>query len=380
MGPAAAVSSVARRTCRRHCRPAQGHAGLGAPAVAAAPRARVRPGLERGRGPGLYSRGGPSPAPARPPPRLPAPGGRLEQGPSVPLPSRAVVKGPGASCCLCGVGRVGASPRGARSCCPPFSLLAGGRREGQAGSVTPAFSLGMTALTQMPWPQRLATPCLSLPLMYTWAFCAQKRARRRSEQLESSPGPLSCPLRLSWGSPDGTACLSCTCPSRHHPPGLAPACTPAWRTPHPHPVPLLNAPWVFSGPPASVQSRDGCVDLGSTGGWAFPAVGRDLGTSGGGRAGRTQVSRLGAGQVQRGHAQRVLSCRVSQVAGCSVSSGPLPLWLLLQEAAAWAAVSALGGGRVAAGRGLDQECVSRNVTALPTESGVGAGVGGWGSP
>lgn len=109
-------------------------------------------------------------------------------------------------------------------------------------------------------------------------------------------------------------------------------------------------------------------------------MGRDLGTSGGGRAGRTQVSRLGAGQVQRGHAQRVLSCRGSQVAGCSVSSGPLPLWLLLQEAAAWAAVSALGGGRVAAGRGLDQECVSRNVTALPTESGVGAGVGGWGSP
>ena len=29
---------------------------------------------------------------------------------------------------------------------------------------------------------------------------------------------------------------------------------------------------------------------------------------------------------------------------------------------------------MAAGRGLDQECVSRNVTALPTEGGVGAGL------
>lgn len=292
--------------------------------AAAAQRARVRPGLERGRGPGLYSHGGPSPAPARPPPRLPAPGGRLEQGPSVPLPSRAVVKGPGASCCLCGEGRVGAPPGGAKRCCLPSSLLAGDRREGQEGSVTPAFSLGMTALTQMPWPQRLATPCLSLPLMYTWAFCAQKRARRLSEQLESSPwppqlAPSAAPLRLSWGSPDSTACLSCTCPSWHHPPGLAPACTPAWRTPPPTPCSLLNAPWVFPGPPTSVQSRDGCVDSGSTGeGRAFPAVGRDLGTYGGRQAGRTQVSRLGAGQVQRGRAQRVLS--LSGFPGCLLCS------------------------------------------------------------
>ena len=123
----------------------------------------------------------------------------MEQGPSVPLPSRAVVKGPGASCCLCGEGRVGAPPGGTKRCCLPSSLSAGDRREGQEGSVTPAFSLGMTALTQMPWPQRLATPCLSLPLMYTWAFCAQKRAQRRSEQLESSPGPLSCPPQVVVG-------------------------------------------------------------------------------------------------------------------------------------------------------------------------------------
>lgn len=61
--------------------------GLGAPA-GWAPRARVRPGLERGRGLGLYS-GGPSPAPARPPPRLPAPGGHSEQGPSVSPPRAA---------------------------------------------------------------------------------------------------------------------------------------------------------------------------------------------------------------------------------------------------------------------------------------------------
>lgn len=72
----------------------------------------------------------------------------------------------------------------------------------------------------------------------------------------------------------------------------------------------------------------------------------------------------------------------TQAPSCVVSSGPLPLWLLLQEAAAWAAACVLGGGRVVAGRGLDQECVSRNVAALPAECGVGdrAGGLGWGVP
>lgn len=164
------------------------------------------------------------------------------------------------------------------------------------------------------WPHPV---CLSLSC--TLGPSVPKRGHRGAlSSWSPAPAPSAAPLRLSWGSPDGTACLSCTCPSWHHPPGLAPACTPAWRTPHPHPVPLLNAPWVFSGPPTSVQARDGCVDSGSTGGRAFPAVGRDLGTYGGRQAGRTQVSRLGAGQVQRGRAQRVLS--LSGFPGCLLCS------------------------------------------------------------
>lgn len=109
--------------------------------------------------------------------------------------------------------------------------------------------------------------------------------------------------------------------------------------------------------------------------WAGTWAHMEEGKQGGLRSAGWGLGRC-RGAVPRGSCP----CPGSQVACCAVSSGPLPLWLLLQEAAAWAAVSVLGGGRVAAGRGLDQECVSRNVTALPTEGGVGAGLGGWGSP
>lgn len=126
-----------RAPCRRHCRPAQGHAGLGG--LGGRLRRARASRAERGRGPGLYIAGGPSPAPACPPPRLPAPGGRLEQGALRPSAFSCSVRA-WTSCCLCGCRESGLL-RWRRSCCP-FLLLsgAGGR---VTGPVTPAFSLGV---------------------------------------------------------------------------------------------------------------------------------------------------------------------------------------------------------------------------------------------
>lgn len=173
-----------------------GSAGLWAPAVAAAaPRARVRPGLERGRGPGLYSGGGPSPAPARPPPRLPAPGGARSRGP--------------ASLCLRhaeGAWSILLSP-GSRSqfgwcwgCVAPSRRPSAGAG-GSSGTHDPAFCPGMTKLTQLPWPRRVATPCLSLPPLYTWAFCARQRGGHRGalRGCTSAPNPLAAPSRFARG-------------------------------------------------------------------------------------------------------------------------------------------------------------------------------------
>lgn len=80
------------------------------------------------------------------------------------------------------------------------------------------------------------------------------------------------------------------------------------------------------------------------------------------------------GQGPRGLAEGLLAL------SCELCLGPSSLWLLLQEVAAWAAVPRQGGVRVAAGRGCSQECVSRNVAALPTEMGGGRSVVQGGGP
>lgn len=254
---------------------------------------------------------------------------------------------------------------------PPSSPSAAGAEGGSAGSVTPGLLTWHDCLN----PDALApAPGHTLSVSPSHVHLGLRCPKEGTGGLSSWSPALapSCPL-VVVGSPDGTACLSCTCPSRHHPPGLAPARTPAWRTPPPRPASPKQCPDAFSGPPMSVQSRDGCVDLGSTGGWAFPAVGRDLGTSGGGA--RTEGLRSagwGLGRC-RGPAQRVLSCRGSQVAAVQSHLGPSPCGYCCRKRPPGQQSPRLGGGRVAAGRGLDQECVSRNVTALPTEWGGGRG-------
>ena len=171
----------------------------------------------------------------------------------------------------------------------------------------------------------------------------------------------------------------------------APACAPALENPPPaprSPTECSRGPFLWAtDPPTPVCPIQGwlCRLGGHRRRKGIPSNGRDTRAHlEDGQAGRTKVGRLGVGGRCRGAAPRG-SCpavrgRGSQAPGRAVSSGPLLPWLLLQEAAAWAAVSVLGGGRVAAGRGLDQECVSRNVAALPAEGGVGDGAGGLGSP
>ena len=91
--------------------------------------------------------------------------------------------------------------------------------------MTRAFSLGMTKLTQLPWPQRLATPCLSLPPMYTWAFCARRRGQRTALRgWSSAPAPSAAPPQLcAWGRLMTQPVSPAPAPSWHQSPGLAQA-------------------------------------------------------------------------------------------------------------------------------------------------------------
>lgn len=193
-------------------------------------------------------------------------------------------------------------------------------------------------------------------------------AQRSLEGLEFSPRPCSYP-HLCLRSPGGIACLPCTCPSQHqlHPP--------VWHKLYPLPGTLppfpvhsrtlaLEKPPHPSAtgppPPGSVQFSDGhaggralaspCPHGG--GGGAFLAVGGAQGRACGENHSEWVLGRAGAGGRAQGSRP---AARGPWAPSCALSSGPLPLWLLLQEAAAWAAVSMLGGGRVVAGRGLGQE-------------------------
>lgn len=91
---------------------------------------------------------------------------------------------------------------------PSPSSGAGGSK-GIRHGVTPAFSSGMTKLTQLPRPWA-PSHTLSLPPMYTWAFCVGRGA---IEELEFSPSPCRPPLPNSytWG-PLVAHSLFCTCP------------------------------------------------------------------------------------------------------------------------------------------------------------------------
>lgn len=221
---------------------------------------------------------------------------------------------------------------------------------------------GMTKLTQLPWPKGLTTPCLSLPPMYTWASCARRRgAQGSTEGPEFSLSPCTYPI-YAWGHlaaqpaylhlpPPGISCSLCLEPSPASPEQS-----------------LLSCSGETS--PGSVQCGDGHVAGGGPGGreeeeqWAgAPAC----------LLGGPQGVGLGAGRCRGAARGSCPAVRGPWAPGCAQAHRPLPLWLLLQEAAAWAAVPVLGGGRVVAGRGLDQECVSRNVAALPVGGGAGAG-------
>lgn len=150
--------------------------------------------------------------------------------------------------------------------------------------------------------------------------------------------------------------------------GLAQAVPSAWNpTPIPssfsHPCSRETSPPLchWTPPPqGSVQFSDGhaggralaspCPHGG--GGGAFLAVGGAQGRACGENHSEWVLGRAGAGGRAQGSRP---AARGPWAPSCALSSGPLPLWLLLQEATAWAAVSMLGGGRVVAGRGLGQE-------------------------
>lgn len=297
-------------------------------------------------------------------------------------------------------GKVGAPFRVVPGLCRLLSsLFAGG---GGAGGASRTHDPGLLAWHDQVNPAALApapshTLSVSPSHVHLGLLCPEEGAENSFEGLEFSPSSLGRPLSgLCLGSPDDTACVSCTCPLLASTSRSGPGCVcplyrvlPAlllWRTPHQHPVPLLSAPvGLFSGPPTphplSAQFRDGCVDLGVTEeGRAFLATaGTRGGTPGGWASGENRSRQVGGwGQVQRGSSQRVLSCCKGEgfpgSRPCCLI-GATPPGATVAGSGAWAAVSVLGGGRVAAGRGLDQECVSGNVAALPAEGGVGAGLG-----
>lgn len=203
----------------------------------------------------------------------------------------------------------------------------------------PAFS-GITKLTQLPWPGRLATPCLCLPPMYTWTFCARRREGGHRGALRgwSSARPCSYP-HLCLGSPGGIACLPCTCPSQHqlHPPGLAQAVPSAWNpTPIPsscsHPCSRETSHPSATGlpPPGSVQFSDGHAGGGI--GVPLPPWGgrRGIPSSGWGTGacllGGPQRAGLGAGRCRQ-QSPGVPSCRKGALGSqlCSLIWAPPPV-------------------------------------------------------
>lgn len=215
--PPSAPPPAAHAAGPRGRAPGPGRRGSGAPTVAVRRAHVCVPGCGGACRPGLYSDGGPSPAQARPPPRLPAPGG-LRSGALRPSAFSRHAEGAGASSRLRGMQGKWEPPHGWfwGSAVPASAPQQ--RREGQMGPMTPAFSSGMTKSTQLPWPRHPATPCLSLPPVHTWFLCARRAgegAQRGTEGLEFSPGN---PPHIIPGVPWGT----CTCP-RLHPPGPAPA-------------------------------------------------------------------------------------------------------------------------------------------------------------
>lgn len=240
--------------------------------------------------------------------------------------------------------------------------------------MTPALS-GMTKLTQLPWPKGLTTPCLSLPPMYTWASCARRRGAQGSiEGQEFSLRPALIPFMrgVTWQH----SLPICTCPrlASAAPSGSGTSCSLCLE-----PSPAFPEQSLL---PCPGETSPGSVQCGVAM-WpgAAPEAGRKKGSGQGHRracweARRERVlAQAGVEGQPRGLGLR----RGPRAPGCAQAHRPLPLWLLLQEAAAWAAVPVLGGGRVVAGRGLDQECVSRNVAALPVGGGAGAGWRGRGS-
>lgn len=231
--------------------------------------------------------------------------------------------------------------------------------------MTPALS-GMTKLTQLPWPKGLTTPCLSLPPMYTWASCARRRgAQGSTEGPEFSLSPCTYPT-YAWGH------LAAQPAYLHLPPPGTRCALQAWHKLQPLPAALPRLSRAEPAPPLWRNLPRVCPA------WGWPCGRGRPRRQGGGRAvGRGTACLLEdrrewvLGQAGVEGQPGVRSCRERALG--SRAPRPLPLWLLLQEAAAWAAVPVLGGGRVVAGRGLDQECVSRNVAALPVGGGAGAG-------
>lgn len=310
-----------------------------APAVAAAAaqRARVRPGLERGRGPGLYSGGGPSPAPARPLPASQPPEAAWSRGPPSLCLRAPLRRGlDGASCCLRGTWARGSPLLGAAGAVgPPLSPLSWDQ-EDQAGPMTQAF-LGMTKLTQLPWPQCPATPCLPLPPshVHLGLLCPEKGAPRSIEGPEGKPGPFAAPRRppiaLAWGPWQHSLSLLHLTPAgiKHQ----------VWHRLWLLPVLLLGRPPPASSSPAKCSG--GLLSGPRTPnpicpvqGWlcrlgghrrrkGFPSRARGRTWRTGEPGGLTLAG--GAGQVPRGRARRVPSCFKGGAQLCRLIWAPPPV-------------------------------------------------------
>lgn len=215
----------------------------------------------------------------------------------------------------------------------------------------------------MPWPRCLATPCLSVGLapVHTRASRARRGAEgRRAPRGWGSPPPKAAPdPRVCVWGPWGHGLPAAAARSRSHT-----GCALCLGDP---PRPLA------AGSGVCLWFRGGRVDGNQAPHPRQRRKGRGTGGVPEGRACWEGESWQGwGGQVQRGSARG--SCAPARGPRLPAALGGLgapPPVATIQEAAAWAAVSALGGGRVVAGRGLDQECVSRNVAAL----GWGAGAG-----
>lgn len=189
---------------------------------------------------------------------------------------------------------------------------------------------------------------------------------------------------MTCGVPWWHTASSAPAPTWHqlYPPGLAQAVSSAWTAPLP-PTPALPGSCLFSGeastcpstppapgfPPRVCPVQKWPSGLGGTGG-PHPC-----------REGRAFLARSGHMVPVLGVLRPVGRCR-----GFCPARAWAPSWAhsppapppvaTVAGSGAWAAVSVLGGGRVVAGRGLDQECVSRNAAALPIGVADRMGVAG----